>query len=120
VFRNRYKDIHTDQYHYMKLQTAWQAKGEDAQAFADTCRELAQKIICKVDDPVVQRIHNENVAHMLFASFVMGLTGIPGTQCRYANTQSMDQAVRIALSVQELERQEKISEFMRISIGRLG
>ena len=28
VLRNRYKDIHTDQYHYMKLQTARQAKGE--------------------------------------------------------------------------------------------
>jgi len=28
VFRNRYKDVHKDQYHYMKLQTARQAKGE--------------------------------------------------------------------------------------------
>ena len=37
VFRNRYKDVHTDQYHYMKLQTARQAKGEDPQAFADRC-----------------------------------------------------------------------------------
>ena len=49
VFRNRYKDVHTDQYHYMKLQTARQAKGEDPQAFADRCRELAVKIICKVE-----------------------------------------------------------------------
>jgi len=28
VFRNRYKDVHTDQYHYMKLQTARQTKGK--------------------------------------------------------------------------------------------
>ena len=45
VLRNRYKDVHTDQYHYMKLQTARQAKNEDPQAFADRCRELAQKIV---------------------------------------------------------------------------
>ena len=29
VLRNRYKDVHTDQYHYMKLQTARKVKGED-------------------------------------------------------------------------------------------
>jgi len=28
VFRNGYKDIHTYQYHYMKLQTARKTKGE--------------------------------------------------------------------------------------------
>ena len=50
VFRNRYKDVHTDQYHCMKFQTARQAKGEDPQAFADRCRELAGKIIWKVED----------------------------------------------------------------------
>jgi hypothetical protein len=44
---NRYKDVHADQYHYMKLQTVRQAKNEDPQAFADRCRELSQKIVCK-------------------------------------------------------------------------
>jgi len=101
VFRNRYKDDHTDQYHYMKLQTARQAKGEDLQAFADRCRELAGKIVCKVEDPVAQRIHNGNSERMLLASFVTGLVGHPGTQCHYANPQSMDQALKIALTVQE-------------------
>ena len=63
-----------------------------------------------MEDLVAQRIHNENSERMLLASFVTGLTGNPGTQCRYANTQSMNQALKIALSVQEVERQEKISE----------
>jgi len=94
VFKNRYKDVHADQYHYMKLQTARQAKGEDPQAFADRCKELAGKIICKVEDPVAQRIHNENSERMLLASFVTGLVGNPGTQCRYANPHSMDQALK--------------------------
>jgi len=94
VFRNKYKDVHTDQYHYIKLQTAIQGKGEDPEAFADGCRESTGKIICKVEDPVAQRIHNENSERMLLASFVTELTGNPGTQCRYANPQSMDQALK--------------------------
>ena len=74
----------------MTLQTARQAKNDDPQAFADRCRELAQKIICKVDDAVAKCIHNENAERMLLASFVTGLIGAPGIQCRYANPQSMD------------------------------
>jgi len=118
VFRNRYKDVHTNQYHSMKLQTARQAKDEDPQAFADRCRELAGKIICKVEDPEAQRIHNENSERMLLASFVTELTGNPGTQCRYANPQSMGQVLKIALSVQEAERQEKISESFYANFDR--
>jgi hypothetical protein len=33
VFRRRFRDVHTDQFHYMKLQTARQAKGEHQQQF---------------------------------------------------------------------------------------
>jgi len=94
----------------MKLQTARQAKNEDPQALADRCRDLAQKIVCEVNDPVALRVHNENAERMLLASFVSGLVGSPGLQCRYANPQSMEHALRIALAVQEAERQEKISE----------
>ena len=64
----------------MRLQTARQARNESPQEFADRCRTLSQKIVWKVDDPVVQRIHNENADRMLLASFVAGLTGVPGTQ----------------------------------------
>jgi hypothetical protein len=40
VFRQRFKDIHTDQYHYMKLQTARQGRNEDTQVFAERCPAL--------------------------------------------------------------------------------
>jgi hypothetical protein len=33
TFRNWYKDVHTDQFHFMKLQTASQAKNEDPLQF---------------------------------------------------------------------------------------
>jgi len=79
AFRRRYEDVHTDQYHLTKLQTARQKKGESPQEFADRCRGLAHKILCKAGDPVAQRIHRENAERMFLVSFVSGLVGTPGT-----------------------------------------
>ena len=73
----------------MKLQTARQGENEGPQEFADRCRGLAQKIIVKTDDPVAQRIHRQNGERMLLASFVVGLSGVPGRQVRYCAPRSM-------------------------------
>lgn len=109
IFRRRYKDVHTDQHHYLKLQTARQGKNETPQEFLDRCRALARKITCKVDDPLAQRVHQENAERMLLASFVAGLTGVPGRQVRYANPQTVQHALQVALSVQEAEKQERFN-----------
>jgi hypothetical protein len=63
VLRQRFRDVHTDQCHYMRLQTVRQNKNESPQEFADRCRALAQKIVCKVDDP----LHNVSTRRMLSA-----------------------------------------------------
>jgi len=110
AFRRRYEDVHTDQFHFTRLQTARQAKGESPQEFADRCRGLAQKVMARTNDPQAQRVHRENADRMLLASFVSGLTGTPGRQVRYANPQTLEQALKIALSVQEAEKQERFNE----------
>jgi hypothetical protein len=102
--------VHTDQYHFTKLQTARQARHESPQEFADRCRALAQKVMGKSDDPQIQRVHRENAERMMLATFVSGLTGVPGRQVRFANPQDVDQALKIALTVQEAERQERFNE----------
>jgi len=84
-----------------------QGRNKSPQEFADKCRTLAQRITCQSDDPVAQRVHRENAEHMLLASYVAGLSGVPGTQVRYASPISVEQAIRIAVSVQDAERQEK-------------
>jgi len=110
TFRNRFKDVHTDQFHFTNLQNARQRKNESPQQFADRCKALAQKIIPKVDDPVAQRIHRETAERMLLASFCSGLTGNSGTYTRYSNPQTIEQALTTALSVQEAEKQDKFNE----------
>jgi hypothetical protein len=42
---------------------------------------------------------------MLLASFVSGFIGVSGRQVRYANPQTMEQALTIALSVQQAEKE---------------
>ena len=56
---------------------------------------------------------------MLLASFVTGLIGTPGRQVRYASPQHLDQALKIALSVQEAEKKVKFSESFYASFDNL-
>jgi len=63
-----------------------------------------------VDNPLAQRVHQENAERKLQASFITGLTGVPGRQFRYADPQTLKEALRRALSVPEAERQEKFRE----------
>jgi len=110
AFRSRYKYVHTDQYHFTRLKIARQNKTDSPKQLADRCRELAQKITRKVDDPVAQSLHCENAERMLLASFVSVLNGPDGKHKRYASPSSMHQALQTALAVEQAEKQERFNE----------
>ena len=110
AFRQRHRDINTNQYHFTKLQTARKGRNRSHQKFADRCRALAQKIMVMADDPVAQRIRRENAERMLLANFVAGITGVVGRQVLNSSPQGMEQALSIALSAQEAEKQETFNE----------
>ena len=69
LFKERFKDCHTDHYHFMKLRTAKKLKRESPQTFADRCRMLAQNVMGRDGEPVAQNIHRENAERMCLASF---------------------------------------------------
>jgi len=50
TLRQRYKDVHTDQYYYLMLQTAIEGKNEVPHQFVDRYRSLSQKITWKVKE----------------------------------------------------------------------
>jgi hypothetical protein len=110
VFRERFRDVHNDQYHFMRLQTARQAMNEGPQKFADRCRALAQKVMCKDSDLVAQRIHRANAEKMLLASFVAGLSGVACRRFRYQNPRTLQHVLSIALIVRAADKQERFSE----------
>jgi hypothetical protein len=58
-------------------------------------------------------VHQENAERMLLATFVAGLTGTPGRQVRHAIPQTVQQALQIAISVQEAESKNGLTSFYR-------
>jgi hypothetical protein len=74
--------------------------------------------MCKVSDPLFQHIHRENIERMNLARFVASLAGVPGKQVRYANPQTMQQALTIVLSAQEAEKQERFNEIFYKKFGK--
>ena len=107
AFRQRYRETHTDQYHFTQLQMARQARNESPQQFADRCRSLARKVMLQSADPQIQSIHKENADRMLLASFVSGLGGLVGHHVRILCPRSLPEDLNLALAVQEAERQER-------------
>ena len=109
VFSQRFRDTHRPASFYAVTNRQTE-KNESPQQSADRCRALSQKVTCKTGDPVAQRIHRENAERLLLASFVTGLTGAPGKQVMYTSPRHIQQALSIALSVQEAEKQERFNE----------
>ena len=94
----------------MQLQKARQRKDKTPQEFADRCRSLALKTGPVVDDPALQKVYYEQAGSMLLASYCAGMIGTPGRQVRYALPKSMQEALRIAITVQQAELQEHRNE----------
>ena len=110
AFNDRFRDVRTDQYHFTQFQMARQKKDEFPQDFADRCRSLAQKTVPRVEDPATQRIYYDQAERMLLASFTPGLLNIAGRQVRYAMPKTMDEALKIAITVNQAEIQERSNE----------
>jgi hypothetical protein len=106
-FLHRFRDVRNDQYHFMRLQTAKQKRGETPQEFLDRCRSLAMKTVPKVEDPSLQKFHYDQAQRMLLSSFTAGLGGNSGQQVRFKMPPTVDQALQIAITVFEAEAQEE-------------
>ena len=64
----------------------------------------------KSTDPQIQLIHRENADRILLASFISCLIMSPGHQVRVSHVRCLEGALKIGLSVQESERQERFNE----------
>jgi hypothetical protein len=79
---NRFKNKHTDQYHYARVQNASQERNESPEVFLDRLRKLCQRTIRSSDNPVEQALITQEADRRLVASSINGLIGAPGRQVR--------------------------------------
>lgn len=107
TFMHRFRDVRPPQFHYVQLQSARQHRDESPQDFADRVRALAMKTVPRVDDPQLQRFHYDQADRMILSTFISGLIGNPGQQVRFRMPKSVEEAVQIAVTVYEAEKQER-------------
>jgi hypothetical protein len=106
---DRFSDKLPDQYYYTRLQDAAQDRDESAEEFGDRCRKLCQRTIRKVQDEEVQRIVNEEAERRLLAAYIHGLRGVVGQQVQYQMPVTMDQAVKLAVTVENAEKHKQLA-----------
>ena len=107
AFVNRFKDKHTDQYHYSTLQTASQEKDESPEVCLDRLRKLCQRTIRRSDNAVEQAVINLEADRRLLAAFISGLIGTPGKHVRLQMPEKIDTALNMAIIATNAEKEEK-------------
>jgi hypothetical protein len=105
----RFSDKLPDQYYYTRLQDAAQGREESAVEFSDRCRKLCQRTIRKVQDEEAQKIINEEAEHRLLAAYIHRLRGMVGQQVQCQMPTTMEQAVRLAITVENAEKHKQIT-----------
>jgi hypothetical protein len=109
TFVTRFKEKHTDQYHYARVQNASQEKNESPEVFLDRLRKLCLRTVRSSDNPVEQGVINQEAERRLLAAFINGLIGAPGRQVRLEMPETVDKALNMAIIVTNAEKEEKSS-----------
>ena len=104
---NRFKDKHTDQYHYTRVQTASQEKGESPEMFLDRLRKLCQRTVRTSENAVEQAVINQEAGRRLLAAFINGLIGAPGKHVRLHMPENIDRALSMAIVATNAEKEER-------------
>jgi hypothetical protein len=107
AFRRRFRDVRPEQYHFSQLLTARQMRDEPVQGFLVRCRNVAQRTVPQFEYPALQKIYHEQSERMLLATFTSGIIGVPGKQVRYSGCSTIQEALQIAITVEQTELQER-------------
>ena len=105
---DKFSDKLPDQYYYRRLQDAAQGRDESAEEFGDQCRKLCQCTIRKVQDEEVQRIINEDAQRRLLAMYIHGLRGIVGQQVQFQMSSTMEQVVKVAVTLKNVDKHKQM------------
>jgi len=107
AFVDRFKDKHTDQHHYTRIQNASQEKGESPEMFLDRLRKLCQRTVHISENAVEQAVINQEADRRLLAAFINGLTGASGKQVGLQMPENIDNALNMAIIATNAEREER-------------
>jgi hypothetical protein len=101
ALQHRFRDPRTDNFHYSQLHAAKQKPNESVLAFADRVRLYGRAITPTENTPEAERECAAQVAKMVLAAFKNGLAGKPGDQTRFTGPASLEEAIQIAVTVEQ-------------------
>jgi len=106
IFQKLFRSIGAGQYHFTQLQTARQWKDESL----GICRSLQQ---ARPKDSATGRrsgtanLHYDQAERMMLPSYTSGLAGTPGRHVRLAAPTTVQEALGIAISMEQAELLER-------------
>jgi hypothetical protein len=103
ALQQRFRDPRTDHFHYLQLVSVRQKIGESVLSFADRVRTLGRKITPTSNDPAVLKACSDQSDRLVLAALTNGLGGNPGKHARYNLPTSIEDAIRLAVTVEQAE-----------------
>jgi hypothetical protein len=101
--QQRFRDPRTDHFHFLQLVSVKQKMEESVLSFADRVKILGRKITPTSEDLAVQKACSDQADRMVLAAFTNGLGGNPGKHARYNLPTSLEDAIRVAVTVEQAE-----------------
>jgi hypothetical protein len=100
ALQQRFRDPRIDHFHFLQLVSVKQKMGESVLSFADRMRTLGRKLTPTSEDPAVQKACSDHADRMVLAAFTIGLGGNPGKNARYNLPTLLEDAIRVAVTVE--------------------
>jgi hypothetical protein len=107
AFVKRFKDKHTDQFHYARMQNASQENNESPEVFLDRLRKLCQRTIRSSEDAIAQAAINQEAERRILSAFRNGLIGAPGKQVRMQMPETIDKALHMVIVATYAEHEKR-------------
>jgi hypothetical protein len=81
--------------------------------FSDRCRKMCQRTIRRVHDEETERVINEEAERRLLAPYIHGLMGVVGQQVQFQMPSTMEQAVRLDVTIESVEKHKQLTDGSR-------
>lgn len=104
----RYRSKKSTRFYREVLTTIKKSQGEDIEAFADRIRKINARTYATGGAPEYVASQRYEADQRALDTFLAGLPGELGRQCRLATPETFDAAVQVAVRVREVERRPEV------------
>lgn len=106
----RFKEVMTPEQNLLALNAIKQRSGEGVLSFADRCRQLGERTLTGAGDLTQRAWERRHTERIVLTAFIQGLAGEAGRQLRYHPPRDLQEATRMAATIELVEGGQKKEE----------